>query len=205
MNHSVLQEPLCAMAWATQPSIPPCCNCNCPTLQEPFFKCIWDQLCFWSQHTEAHVMTWTARVNYGKEKQFISCCSETKGKTARDIILFPFPEGEAFVSDWQWGADTKSLLSLKGMARTYCLNIHFVNTTLNFKVFHPFVSPTESSNKEIMFTSCWPWHCLEWREMCPDVSNLSCNLSIWVWIECPVGLAVGEGSWTIVKSGKTIA
>lgn len=154
---------------------------------------------------KADVMTWTAQMNYRKEKQFISCCSVTKGKTARDTALFPFPEGEAFVSDWQWGADTKSLLSLKGMAWMYCLNIHYVNATLNFKIFLPFVSRTESSNKETMFISWWLWHYLEWREMCPDASNLFCNLSMWILIKCPVGLAVGEGSWTIVRSSKATA
>lgn len=53
-------------------------------------------------------MTRIAWLHYRKEKQFLSCCSVTKGKTARDITLLSLPEGETFVSDWQRGADTKS-------------------------------------------------------------------------------------------------
>lgn len=87
----------------------PAALCHCPTPQEPFLMSLRSALFLVTAHSaEADVMTWTAQLNYRKETQFISCCSMTKGKTARDIALFPFPEGEAFVSDRQWGTDTKS-------------------------------------------------------------------------------------------------
>lgn len=106
VDHAVLQEPLGAMAWATQVSIP------LPLSHTPrafFFMYLRPGLFLVTAHSaEADVVTWTAWLHYRKEKQFISCCSVTKGKTASDIALFPFPEGEAFVSYWQWGTDTKS-------------------------------------------------------------------------------------------------
>lgn len=110
----------------------PAALCHSPTHHETFFNA--SEISFVSgQSTQCrggrNDLNCPAELQ--KEKQFISCCSVTKGKTARDIALFPFPEGEAFVSYWQWGADTKSLLSLKGMAWMYCLNIHYVNATLN--------------------------------------------------------------------------
>ena len=108
-KYAVLQQPLCATAHAVQISIPPCSPLPLPHSPRAFLTHLRLALFLVPAHSvEGEIMTWISWLHYRKEKQFLFCCSVTKGKTARDITLLPLPQGETFVSDWQWGADTKS-------------------------------------------------------------------------------------------------
>lgn len=204
VNHAVLQEPLCAMASASQLSIPPCSTL--PLSHSPRALSNVSEISFVSGHStqcrgRCNDPNCQAELQEGETIYFL-LLSDLRENSQR-YWPFSITRGRGFcVRLAVGGRYKKSLLSLKGMALKGTAWIHCVNAILNFYVLPTLVSPTKSSNKEITFTSCWPWHCLEGREMCPDVRNLSCNLSIWVWIKCPVGPAVGGESWTVVPSGE---
>lgn len=98
----------CASACASQISITPCSPLPFPHSPRAFPMHLRLALLLVPPHSvEAEIMTWITWLHCRKGKQFPSCCSVSKGKTARDTTLLPFPEGETFLWDWQWGADTK--------------------------------------------------------------------------------------------------
>lgn len=123
-----------AIACVAQISIAPCSPLPLPHSPNAFLTYLRLALFLVPAHSvEAEIMTWVAWLHYRKVKQFLSCCSVTKGKTARDITLLPLPEGETSVSDWHWGQIQKVLAVTEG----YDLDVlpeyqSFVDATLRF-------------------------------------------------------------------------
>lgn len=135
----------CASACVLQISIAPCSPLPFPRSPRAFLMHLRLALLLVPPHSvEAEIMTWITWLHCRKGKQFLSCCSVSKGKAARDTTLLPLPEGETFLWDGQRGGRYKtSLLSLSGTAWMYCLNIKVMWVLrCTFKLFLPFASHT---------------------------------------------------------------
>lgn len=106
-----------ATACASRISILPCTLLPLSHSPRLFLMHLGPVFCSHRAHSAEAQISWGSWISYlfqKKEEKFLSCCSVSKRKTARNTTLLPLSEGETFESDVQWGQIQKVLAVAQG-------------------------------------------------------------------------------------------